>query len=311
MPSTIGIKIASGEFYPVVEENSPVRKRLVLTTVRDDQRSVHIDLYQSESGGMDGAFRIGGLVVENISARPRGEPSIELTIAAGPGGKIIADAVDLDSPGGRGRQCLSVSLARSAGGEADFGAPDFALEEYGLYEKAKKARAQKNKKKPSAAPAVILALIALTALGLALWFFVFRSRSAAVIEEETVEIIVPAEPQPEPEVVVPEPAPPEPVPEPPPPPEAPPVITAPPEPPAAPSAERRSRPRPPVASYKVPSVIPKDGAAYRVRWGDTLWDIADAFYRNPWLYPRIARFNNIRNPDLIISGRTIRVPPRR
>jgi nucleoid-associated protein YgaU len=72
----------------------------------------------------------------------------------------------------------------------------------------------------------------------------------------------------------------------------------------------RERTVPPVATYNVPSVIPREGVPYRVRYGDTLWDIAEAFYRNPWLYPRIAQFNNIRNPDLIIAGTTIRVPPR-
>jgi nucleoid-associated protein YgaU len=65
-----------------------------------------------------------------------------------------------------------------------------------------------------------------------------------------------------------------------------------------------------VASYKVPATIPKGGVPYKIRWGDTLWDISEAFYRDPWRYRRIARFNNIRNPDLIISGRTIRVPPK-
>jgi nucleoid-associated protein YgaU len=60
----------------------------------------------------------------------------------------------------------------------------------------------------------------------------------------------------------------------------------------------------------VPATIPREGVPYKIRWGDTLWDIAAAFYRNPWLYPRIARFNNIRNPNLIISGTTIRIPPK-
>ncbi|MDR3147256.1 MAG: LysM peptidoglycan-binding domain-containing protein, partial [Treponema sp.] len=64
------------------------------------------------------------------------------------------------------------------------------------------------------------------------------------------------------------------------------------------------------ASYKVPATIPRNGVAYRIRWGDTLWDIAEAFYRNPWLYPRIARYNGIRNPDRIISGTSIRIPPK-
>jgi nucleoid-associated protein YgaU len=89
------------------------------------------------------------------------------------------------------------------------------------------------------------------------------------------------------------------------------VITAP---EVAPEPEEnipiRTRPAPPVASYRVPTTIPPGGVAYTIRWGDTLWDISEAFYRNPWLYTRIARFNNIGNPDIIISGRIIRIPPR-
>jgi nucleoid-associated protein YgaU len=91
---------------------------------------------------------------------------------------------------------------------------------------------------------------------------------------------------------------------------APRVITAPASPPANLPPASRSRPMPPVASYRIPAAIPREGAVYMIRWGDTLWDIAEAFYRNPWLYPRIARYNSIRNPDLIISGTNIRVPPR-
>ena len=80
-------------------------------------------------------------------------------------------------------------------------------------------------------------------------------------------------------------------------------------PPPAQSVQRK-RPPAPVASYKVPDSIPRGGVSYKIRWGDTLWDISEAFYRTPWLYPRIARFNNIRNPDLIIAGSTIKVPPK-
>jgi nucleoid-associated protein YgaU len=111
-----------------------------------------------------------------------------------------------------------------------------------------------------------------------------------------------------------QPAPPVQVEPPPPPPSAPvappPVIQAPQTAPVVTAAPNRTTRNPPVASFNVPSVIPREGVPYRIRYGDTLWDISEAFYRNPWLYPRIARFNNIRNPDLIISGALIRVPPR-
>lgn len=51
-----------------------------------------------------------------------------------------------------------------------------------------------------------------------------------------------------------------------------------------------------------------EGIRYQIRWGDTLWDIADTYYRNPWLYPRIAKYNNIADPDFIVSGTYITIP---
>ena len=70
----------------------------------------------------------------------------------------------------------------------------------------------------------------------------------------------------------------------------------------APKAEVLVPVRPAAASKSTGDIV------YRIKWGDTLWDIADAYYKNPWRYPRIARYNNIKNPDYIISGTTIRIP---
>ncbi len=38
---------------------------------------------------------------------------------------------------------------------------------------------------------------------------------------------------------------------------------------------------------------------YRVKPGDTLWGIASRLLGDPYLYPEIARINDIKNPDLI------------
>ena len=69
-------------------------------------------------------------------------------------------------------------------------------------------------------------------------------------------------------------------------------------------------PRAEVVAPVRPAAAPKStgDVTYRIKWGDTLWDIADAYYKNPWRYPRIARYNNIKNPDHIISGTTILIP---
>jgi hypothetical protein len=399
MASTIGIKIANGEFYPILEENATVKKRLILTTVHNKQKSVHIDLYKSNTRTIGDARYIGSLVVENIKAKFRGEPSIALTISSNKKGEITADAVDLGASSGL-HHCLNVSLNSLAKNNQRNEESDFEIAPpVGLY-----GTVSDRKRNPLV---VFILLGLLLVIGFAFWFSFFNGKERfnsffsgsmtakvkpssdtldaskplvkPVIPDPAVKAdLVPEPPAPVPETKADTTAPPvvevgepavkaEPVPEPtisaptveldtgstitvvlepemsieakptPEPEEAetlkptlgsavpeqplvsvttplpgePPIIEAPVSLPPRQAAPKRTRPSPPVASYKVPTAIPRGGIGYKIRWGDTLWDISEAFYRNPWLYPRIARFNNIRNPDLIISGNTIRIPPRR
>ena len=57
-----------------------------------------------------------------------------------------------------------------------------------------------------------------------------------------------------------------------------------------------------------PKPEPKKDIVYKIKWGDTLWDIADTYYKNPWRYHKIARYNGIKDPDYIISGTKILIP---
>jgi len=317
MASNIGIKIANGEFYPIMEENSLIKKRLVLTTVHDNQPSVQIDLYRSPQGTMPDAQYIGSLVVENIKAKPKGEPSIEMVISSDSNGDIIADAIDLDTGAGGEHYVLTVSLKSLDETSRDMEIPDFELESNeeppsGLYNQAKSIRQEEKK---SSSPWLFILLVLLLLLGLlGAWLFFFggmdvvrsvldKPAAEQTVQEQETEPVWQAEP-----VVEPEPsAPVQQIVEPPPV-----IVSAPPPEPRqqTASSSTASGRNPPVASYNVPATIPREGVNYRIRWGDTLWDIAEAFYRDPWQYPRIARHNNIRNPNLIISGRTIRIPPR-
>jgi hypothetical protein len=314
MASTIGIKIANGDFFSIIEENSNVTKRLILTTVHDSQKSMQIDLYRSQMHTMADARYIGSIVVENIKHKHKGEPSIELIISSNEHGELSANAMDLDSSVKAEHLHLSVSLKSMDIDSQEYNIPDFELEQtepppQGLYEKASIVR-ERNKK----ARWIIIIIIGLAIIlaGIALWFFLLRGGSTPAKPKPATEQPAKA-PNPEPasQPRVPEPAPaaqsapPDPEPAPP----APvPVIEAAKPAQNAPAVTRRERPPAPVSSYQVPAVIPRGGVAYNIHWGDTLWDISEAFYRNPWLYPRIARYNNIRNPDLIISGTTIRIP---
>lgn len=56
--------------------------------------------------------------------------------------------------------------------------------------------------------------------------------------------------------------------------------------------------------------IEPETVRYKIKWGDTLWDLADSYYNNPWLYKKIATANGIKNPDYIVSGTYISIPPK-
>lgn len=87
-----------------------------------------------------------------------------------------------------------------------------------------------------------------------------------------------------------------------PPPAAPPIT----EPAAAP------KPAPPAAAAPKPAA-PKAPAAqaertYKVKSGDTLWDIAAQYYGDGRQYMKIAKANSIANPNLINVGVVLKIP---
>ena len=80
MGNIIGIKLADGSFYPVMEEGQPFSKKLELTTVRDDQTTVHLDLYRSATGSMEDAEYVDTLVVDNLVPHPKQEHYLDLDL---------------------------------------------------------------------------------------------------------------------------------------------------------------------------------------------------------------------------------------
>ena len=94
MGNIIGIKLADGSFYPVMEEGKPFSKKLELTTVRDDQTTVHLDLYRSVTGSMDDAEYVDTLVVENLVPHPKQEHSLNLNIKLDENNMLSAEIDD-------------------------------------------------------------------------------------------------------------------------------------------------------------------------------------------------------------------------
>lgn len=91
---TIGIKLADGTFYPVLEEGAPKKRMLDLTTAKDNQTKVQIDLYRSENGTMTDAEYVDTLEVTKLNPHPNGEPELHLSVGLDENNRLTAEVVD-------------------------------------------------------------------------------------------------------------------------------------------------------------------------------------------------------------------------
>ncbi|MBQ0052726.1 MAG: LysM peptidoglycan-binding domain-containing protein [Treponema sp.] len=91
---TIGIKLADGTFYPILEEGAPKKRMLDLTTAKDNQTKVQIDLYRSENGSMEDAEYVDTLEVTKLVPHPNGEPELHLSIGLDEENNLTAEVVD-------------------------------------------------------------------------------------------------------------------------------------------------------------------------------------------------------------------------
>lgn len=386
--STIGIKIADGTYYPVIEGDSKKKKKLILTTVNDDQDSVQIDLYKGAGQVLADALYIGSLVIEDILPGMKGEPEIELILGVDAEGNMNAVAGDI---GSADKQSLSVSLESLENREFDspnfeiddgfkdndtegddhdddvfgdqtvfdevpalneddnieldgFGNNDFEDESSGddgfedqtvfdevstlsededfgeaapfddfesdttFDEKSEPEEnsfsSTENKKKRSPYALIVLIILIIAILGIGA-FLVIRGLTGDSIPPLEAESAPSVEPAAEPAYTDP--------------PAEEPVLTVVAE-PELPAVTEPTKIVPivkePVTAQPVDSaasgVIPSEGHGggvwYRLKWGDTLWDLSNSFYRNPWLYGIIAVENGIKNPDIIYAGTDLLIP---
>lgn len=293
---TIGIKVADGAYYPILQEGSSAKKRLVLTTVKDNQPSVQIDLYKGRGDEIEDAVYIGSLVIEDIEPAAAGEPEIELTLGLDSENNLSATAGDKSTGD---TQSLSVSL-ESLDNLGIYDIPEFDLEEEFRpedvlsREEETRLRDDYSEDEASSLPrdrrsrlrllAMILLFLGLALLAAFLLYSYFQTRgngaenvSPPAVEEPAAEA-APA-------------------------PVSPPVVEK--EPPGELAPEASVLPR-------EPSDTAGQGVWYQLQWGDTLWDLSSSFYRDPFRYGQIAAENEIDNPDLIFAGRDIYIPdPRR
>lgn len=93
----IGIKLADGSFYPILEEGSATKKKLNVTTVKDNQTTVKVGLYSSEISSMEDAEYIDTLKISNLKRQPNGAPTIGLSLGLDDEGRLSAELVDSET----------------------------------------------------------------------------------------------------------------------------------------------------------------------------------------------------------------------
>ena len=97
MGKKIGIKLADGSFYPIMEDGVPQKKLMELTTVQDNQITASIDLYRSESGTMEDAEYVDTVKISELVPHPGGEASMSFTIQLDENNMLSAEVVDPES----------------------------------------------------------------------------------------------------------------------------------------------------------------------------------------------------------------------
>ncbi len=328
----IGIKIADGTFFPVLNGKDDKRKRLVLTTVNDNQESVQIDLYEGTGEDFADPVYVGSLVIDNIAEAEKGSPEIELKLGFDSDGLLSASAKDLASGT---EESLSVRVEEFEEGttydvpefsldeddfsfdseidlDGDAGEDDFVLDEedteddfdrdsedetdmYAGESSSGSAHEYHSRSAGRMSP-LLIALFVLLALGIlaGITYLVYRS-----FGDEKVPVLQAANAS-----------------------QGNSTSTA----SEAVKVESAVKEQPPKAAASVDKPAPSEtkqtpsasvggkennndqGVWYRIRWGDTLWGISYSFYKSPTLYAKIAKKNKIKDPDLIFAETKIFIP---
>lgn len=122
--SQIGIKLANHDFFPIIDDSQtlPVSKELELTTAKDGQATVQINLFRKYKS--EDLVFIGSLVLEDLKASASGDATIALRLSLDERRHLEAEAIDMD---GVAKQSFSIDVDRL--NEGNFLANDFDIED--------------------------------------------------------------------------------------------------------------------------------------------------------------------------------------
>ena len=278
---SIGIKLYDGKFLPVLTENESKIKKVILTTVRDNQKKTIIELYEGVSDKCINNEYLGKIDIPITRDTVRGEPAIEFHLRLDDGGILYAKAWDLDSG-----QESEIQIEHSSTTTKTI-LPDTMADnninentdediaqissyyDYGDYDNSNLFR----KILLAAAAFIILALLS---LGIFLGIKKLIIPAFKNTEKTKKEKIV------EPKEIKPD------------------------------QVKKTIEEKKETISdeNKITGIKEFEGQKHFVRWGDNLWNICKKYYNDPWYYPSLAEKNNISNTRLIYAGTYIIIPPK-
>jgi molecular chaperone DnaK (HSP70) len=293
LPKSIGIKLFDDTFVPVLTEGEIKSKKLILTTVKDNQEKAIIELYEGNSDKCINNEYLGKLVIAIHRNTVKGEPGIEAHLRLSDEGMLYAKAWDSES----GAQS-EIKIEHSASKRIF---PETLSDEEikGLNDTAEKVESisdeiYEDKSQPkgfNAVRIILAALIILVFLALLILLGIFLFNSYQKYSTENKEKLR-IEQQKKLEYKN--------------------TLDA-----ANKEAERLAALQKEQES-KNTSVqstvqttdqsIDLKGKKHYIRWGDNLWNICKRYYKDPWYYPSLADVNNIKVPRKIYAGTYITIP---
>ena len=98
-PHSLGIMVAGGYFHRLIDRNTtvPTSKSHVFTTVRDEQTSVKIVVFQGESDRAEENELLGEFVLSGLRKAPKGEVEVDVTFEISADGIVGVSAQDLET----------------------------------------------------------------------------------------------------------------------------------------------------------------------------------------------------------------------
>jgi molecular chaperone DnaK len=98
-PHSLGIMVAGGYFHRLIDRNTtvPTSKSHVFTTVRDDQTSVKIVVFQGEADRAEENELLGEFVLSGLRKAPKGDVEVEVTFEISADGIVGVSARDTET----------------------------------------------------------------------------------------------------------------------------------------------------------------------------------------------------------------------